>query len=174
MGKTANTQALQQELLADAMNWEHGLAFWEAVKLFRKAIGWSVVMSTALIMDGHDTKIVSSLLAQPAFQEAYGTLQGDGSYQIPASWQSGLTNGSNIGQLIGVATAATICERFGFRKTMIGALFIIPCLVFIQFFASGLAVLEVGQVLLGESHLRILSTAWLTPLLAFPLGCFRL
>jgi len=59
-------------------------------------------MSTAIIMDGFDTKLIGSLFAQPAFAKAYGLLQPDGSYQIPAPWQSGLANGSNVGQLFGL------------------------------------------------------------------------
>lgn len=81
---------------------------------------------------------------------AYGKHLTNGTYQISASWQSGLNNGSNIGQMIGLAISGYACEGFGFRKTMIAALSFVPCLVFIHFFAPSLPVLEVAQVLLGE------------------------
>lgn len=153
MEKPEGAQTLQHELLSDAQdatNKEHELTFLQAIKLYPKAVGWSVLMSTALVMDGYDTKLIGSLFAQPAFQQAYGKLQSDGKYQIPAPWQSGLNNGSNVGQMIGLFFSGYISERFGFRKTMIGALLMVPCLIFIQFFAPSLRVLETGQILLGK------------------------
>ncbi|KAK5691860.1 hypothetical protein LTR97_011031 [Elasticomyces elasticus] len=133
----------------DATDKEHKLTLFSAIKLYPKAIGWSVIMSTSLVMDGYDLKLVGSLFAQPAFREAYGHRLPDGTYQISAPWQSGLNNGSNIGQMIGLLVAGVLVERFGFRKTMMVALVSVPCVIFIQFFATGLPQLQAGQVLLG-------------------------
>ncbi len=74
MEKAEGTQTLQQELLSDAQDAttkEHELTFLQAIKLYPKAVGWSVLMSTALVMDGYDTKLIGSLFAQPAFQQTY-------------------------------------------------------------------------------------------------------
>ncbi|ETN44115.1 uncharacterized protein HMPREF1541_10665 [Cyphellophora europaea CBS 101466] len=142
----------QRELLSDAEdanNNEHDLSFTQAIKLYPKAVGWSVMMSCALVMDGYDLKLIGSLFAQPAFQKSYGKEQPDGTYQIPAPWQSGLNNGSNVGQMLGLLIAGTVVERFGFRKTMMGALTVLPCLIFIQFFAPNLPQLQAGQILIG-------------------------
>lgn len=144
---------VQQEVLAtaqDANNQEHGLSLLQAIKLYPKAVGWSVLLSTALVMEGYDTKLVSSLFAQPAFKEAYGVQQEDGSYQIPAPWQAGLTNGSACGQIIGLMIAGHITERFGFRKTMMSGLSVLTGFIFVQFFAPSLPVLEVAQILMGR------------------------
>lgn len=143
---------VQKEYLADAQdanNQEHELTLLQAIKVYPKAVGWSLILSTTLIMEGYDTKLMNSLFAQPAFQEAYGNLQADGSYEISASWQAGLMNGSTAGQIVGLLIAGYISERFGFRKTMITALIITICFIFIQFFATGLIMLEVAQILLG-------------------------
>ena len=142
----------QRELLSDAEDAnrrEHDLGFTQAVKLYPKAVAWSVLMSCTLIGDGFDLKLIGSLFAQPAFREHYGRQQPDGSYQIPAAWQSGLNNGSNVGQMLGLLIAGGVVERVGFRKTMMGALIVLPCLIFIQFFAPSLAQLQAGQVLIG-------------------------
>lgn len=150
--KPAGSRVLQQELLSDAedaTHLEHELTLIQAIKLYPKAVGWSVLMSTALVMDGYDTKLIGTLFAQPAFQKAYGKPLGKGQYQISAPWQSGLNNGSNVGQMIGLSFSGYLTERFGFRKTMMGALAIVPCFIFIQFFAPSLGVLEAGQILLG-------------------------
>lgn len=53
--------------------------------------------------------------------------------------------------MLGLAISGYVCERFGFRKTMIAALAIVPCIIFIQFFAPSLGVLEVAQILLGTT-----------------------
>jgi SP family general alpha glucoside:H+ symporter-like MFS transporter len=144
--------ALEQDDLADAEDatrHDHRMTLLQAVKLYPKAVGWSVVMSTALVMDGFDNKLMVSLFAQPAFAKKYGKLRPKGKHQISAPWQSGLTNGSNVGQLIGLGLSGWMSEKLGFRKTMMLGLLIIPCPVFIQFFAPSLGVLETAQVLLG-------------------------
>ena len=149
---TAEDATPNSGLLSDAeeaTRKEHELGLWSGIKLYPKAIAWSMIMSTALVMDGYDFKLVGSLFAQPAFAKAYGKAQANGTYQIPASWQTGLNNGSSVGQLLGLLTAGAVVDRVGFRKTMLGALCVVPCLIFIQFFARNLSQLEVGQVLLG-------------------------
>ena len=128
---------------------EHELTFYQAIRLYLKAVGWSVIISTTLVMNSYNTKPIGFLIAQPAFQRAYRNLQTNGSYQIPTRWQSGPNNESNVGQIIGFLIGESISERFGFRKTMLTASIVVPCLIFIQFFAPSLAVLEVGHILLG-------------------------
>jgi MFS family permease len=158
----------------DANNKEHSLTFAQAVKLYPKAIAWSVMMSGALIMDGYDLKLIGSLFAQPAFQKAYGHQQPNGSYQIPAPWQSGLTNGSNVGQLFGLLIAGYIVEKIGFRKTMMLALAVLPCLIFIQFFAHGLPQLQAGQVVIGTFPFSVYVEHVHTELaIGMPLGIFQ-
>ncbi|KAK9364827.1 general substrate transporter [Lipomyces kononenkoae] len=144
--------ASRQDLLIkaeEATNQEHELTLLQAIKLYPKAVAWSVIMFAALVMDGYDTKLIGSLFAQPAFQKAYGYRQPGGSYQISAPWQTGLNNGSNVGQLLGLVIGGTLSEWLGFRKTMIIGLFVAPCLVFVQFFAPSIGVLQAAQVLLG-------------------------
>lgn len=108
-------------------------------------------MSTAVIMEGYDTKLIGTLFAQPAFQKAYGKLVSEGKYQVTAPWQAGLSNGSATGQLCGLLIAGYVSERFGFRKTVISGLTIIAGLLFITFFAPNIVVLQVGQSLLGKN-----------------------
>jgi SP family general alpha glucoside:H+ symporter-like MFS transporter len=146
-------QATEIERLADAQDantLEHDLTFFEALKLYPKGVFWSIVMSTAVIMEGYDTKLIGTLFAQPAFQKSYGQRVKAGSYQISAPWQTGLSNGSAVGQLLGLLIAGYISERFGFRKTIIAGLAIVICFIVITFFAPTLAVLEVGQILFGN------------------------
>jgi len=135
--------------LADAQAQEHHLSFFQALKLYPKGVFWSIALSTAVIMEGYDTKLIGTLFAQPAFQKAYGHLAKAGSYQISAPWQTGLSNGSTCGQLLGLLVAGYISERFGFRKTIMAGMVAVIGIIFMTFFAPSLVVLEVGQILFG-------------------------
>ncbi|KAK9481651.1 hypothetical protein V1527DRAFT_493419 [Lipomyces starkeyi] len=90
-------------------------------------------------MEGYDTKLVGSLFAQLAFRKRYGAQLPNGSYQISASWQAGLSKGPSIGSLIGLFMNGYLSEQFGFRKTMLGALAFLAAMVFIPFFAPSIA-----------------------------------
>ncbi|UKZ46994.1 hypothetical protein TrVGV298_001205 [Trichoderma virens] len=133
----------------DANAQEHDLTFFQALSLYPTGVFWSIVMSTAVVMEGYDTKLIGTLFAQPTFQKAFGQEVKPGSYQISAPWQTGLSNGSSAGQLIGLLLAGYVSERFGFRKTMLLGMMSVIGLIFITFFAPSLTVLEVGQVLFG-------------------------
>ncbi len=112
-------RATEFEQLADAQDavlQEHDLGFWEALRLYPKGVFWSVAMSTACIMEGYDTKLIGTLFAQPAFQKAYGQPAPGNTYQVSAPWQAGLSNGSNVGQLIGLLIAGYISERYALSK----------------------------------------------------------
>lgn len=139
---------------------EHELTLFQALRLYPTGVFWSMVMSTAVVMEGYDTKLIGTLFAQPAFQKAYGeAVRGkSNSYQVTAPWQSGLSNGSTVGMLCGLLAAGYVSERFGFRTTMIAGLAVIIGMIFITFFAPSLVVLEVGQILFGQHDLSLLRT----------------
>lgn len=133
----------------EATDVEHQLGLLKSARLYPKAIAWSILLSTALIMEGYDLLLMGSLYAQPAFAKKYGTRLANGSFEIPAQWQSGLSNGATVGSIIGLIINGYASETFGFRKTMLGALSVIIAVIFIPFFAPSLQVLLVGQILIG-------------------------
>ena len=173
--ETAQTTEIERVAEAqDANAQEHDLGFFEALKLYPKGVFWSIVMSTAVVMEGYDTKLMGTLFAQPAFQKAYGHLVKANSYQISATWQAGLSNGSTVGQLCGLLIAGYVSERFGFRRTMIAGLALIMPFIFMTFFAPSLAILEVGQILYGKFLRPSLTTAYfLIHSEGIPLGLFQ-
>lgn len=128
---------------------ERERTFLQSIKMYPAAVGWSVLLSTAIIMEGYDMKLIGSLNAQPAFAKRYGEQLPDGSYQIPAPWQAGLSNGATIGSLIGLYLNGHISERLGFRKTMMASMALMTATIFIPFFAPSVQVLLVGQICQG-------------------------
>lgn len=133
----------------DATDEEHDLTLLQAVRLYPKAIGRSVLLSTAIIMEGYDTKLIGSFYALPPFKQRYSTRLVNGKYEIPAHWQAGLSNGAIVGGLLGLFFAGYVTERFGFRKTMLGALALTTVLIFIPFVVPTIEVLQAGPVLMG-------------------------
>ncbi|KAK6828139.1 MFS transporter- SP family- general alpha glucoside:H+ symporter [Apiospora arundinis] len=48
---------------------EQQMSLWTAMKLYPKAIGWSVLLSSTLIMEGYDLALLSALYASPPFNK---------------------------------------------------------------------------------------------------------
>ncbi|KAK9240072.1 general substrate transporter [Lipomyces kononenkoae] len=150
--KPVVTQDLNQDLLVEAKDatvFEHQMTPGQAFKIYPKAVAWSILFSTAIIMEGYDTLLLGSFYGFPAFVRKFGTLQPDGSYQVSAPWQAGLSNGCQVGEIFGLFFAGYASERFGYRKTMISALVAISAFVFIQFFAPNVQTLQAGYILCG-------------------------
>lgn len=93
---------------------EKNMTLLEAIKLYPTAIGWSMVLSTALVMEGYDLLLLSNLYASPLFNQKYGVLGDDGEYAVPASWQSGLSNGARCGEMLGLAINGIVSEKYGY------------------------------------------------------------
>lgn len=91
----------------------------------------------------------ANLFAYAPFQRRFGVLQTDGSYQLTAAWQSGLSNAPLVGEILGLFVNGIIAERFGYRKTIIGSLMLVVAFIFIVFFAKSIEMLLVGEILLG-------------------------
>ena len=137
-------------LAAEAATEEHELTLIQALKKYPKACFWSIAISTSVIMEGYDIVLIYSLFGQPAFAEKYGAYdEAAGSYQLSASWQAGLSNGTGIGTIIGAFLNGYLTHKFGYRKVLIASLLSLMAFIFIPFFAPSVEVLLVGQILCG-------------------------
>ncbi|KAK6064288.1 sugar porter family MFS transporter [Seiridium cupressi] len=141
---------------ARATQAEHQMGFFESLKLYRKGVPWSMLLSTAIIMEGFDLILLGGLIAFPAFEERFGDLQADGTYELSATWQTSLSMGSLIGQIVGLLFNGYIADGFGYRYTMMGGLIMISGFIFIPSFSHSIVMFLCGQILLG-----------------IPLGCFQ-
>jgi len=103
---------------------------------------------TGIIMTAFDPQLLGNLYATPAFQRDFGYLY-EGSYIVSAPWQTGLSMGNPIGQVVGAFFAAFPMERFGRKKTFGACVICTAGFIFIQFFARSLPVLLVGELLGG-------------------------
>ncbi|KAJ5144325.1 maltose permease [Penicillium atrosanguineum] len=127
---------------------EQKMILLEGLKLYPKAVWWSVFISSAVIMGGYDIGL-GSFYGFPAFQKKFGESLGNGKYNVSASWQSGLTQAMHVGQIFSLMINGWSMDRFGFKKTQIAALCVMSGFVFIQFFAKSIEMLLVGELLIG-------------------------
>jgi SP family general alpha glucoside:H+ symporter-like MFS transporter len=101
-------------------------------------------------MEGYDVVLLGSFYALPQFNQKYGVYdEGTGKYIISAPWQAGLSNGAQVGEIIGLALNGWASERFGYRKTMIVSLSLMICFIFIPFFAHNIETLLVAEIFQG-------------------------
>lgn len=137
------------EEAAKATQDEISMTLKEGLRKYPKAVGWSILLSTCVIMEGFDIVLINSLLALPAFQMKFGERLPDGNYSISAAWQSGLSNGALVGEILGLLFIGIIVEKLGYKKTMIGALTLLTGFIFIAFFAVNLPMLLTAEILMG-------------------------
>lgn len=128
---------------------EHNMTLWQGIKLYPKAVGWSVLISTCICMEGYDVCLLSNFYGFPQFNQKYGEQLPDGTYQVPAHWQAGLSNGANVGEIIGLFINGFVSERFGYRYTVMTCLTLIIAFTAIFFTAKDVVALEVAEILCG-------------------------
>nr|OQO07282.1 hypothetical protein B0A51_16599 [Rachicladosporium sp. CCFEE 5018] len=136
---------------AIATDKEHQLTLREALKAYPKAIAWSVLLSTAVVMEGYDTILIGSFLASPSFVNTFHNTgsAADDTLTITAPWQSAVANGAYIGEILGLAATGILCDRFGNKAVMTGATVLMMAFIFISFFGETLALQLAGQILCG-------------------------
>lgn len=141
--------SIMKDAVGDAIEAEGSMGFLQAVRLYPMAIFWSVGMSTAVIMEGYAVMLLSSFYALPQFNRKYGQQQPDRTFVVPASWKYGLSNGALCGEILGLFLTGIFQDRYGYRKTICAALLMVTGFIFILFFANGVEMLLVGEILCG-------------------------
>lgn len=103
----SHTKEMQETMRAArlATEKEHNMTLWQGIKLYPKAVGWSLLISTCICMEGYDVCLLGNFYAFPQFNKKYGVQLADGTYQVPAAWQAGLSNVSLFGSALIVGSA---------------------------------------------------------------------
>ena len=140
-----------EDMLKDtqqAVDHEHNMTLREGFHQYPMAIFWSIWFSAAVIMEGFDHSFISGFIAFPAFSKRYGVRTKSG-YEIPAEIQSGISNGTQAGEIIGLLSCGLFVQWLGYRWVMIGCLISIIGFIFIQFFATNIYMYLGAEILLG-------------------------
>ncbi|KAJ7471671.1 MFS transporter [Mycena galericulata] len=128
---------------------EHKMSLLQGLRLYPKAVAWSVLISTCICMEGYDVCLLSNFYAFPQFNQKYGQRLGDGTYQVPAPWQAGLSNGANVGEILGLFINGWVSERYGYRKTVMACLVCLIGFTAIFFTAQNVVDIQVAEILCG-------------------------
>ncbi|KAM0432223.1 hypothetical protein ACHAPT_004759 [Fusarium lateritium] len=140
--KTLNTEAHQ------ATAQEHSFGVFQALKTYKRAAFWSVLISTTVIMEGYDVTLLSSFYAYPRFREKYGAwLDEENGYQISANWQQRFNCLGALANIIGAMMNGWATAKWGHRKVLMVSLFWLTAFIFVVFFAPNIHVLLAGQFL---------------------------
>lgn len=141
---------------------DHELTIRQALRKYKVAVFWAMLLSCALIMEGYDVVVIGSFYGQPQFIERFGSVGSDGVMAIQAKWQTSLSNASVCGQLIGLAINGLCQDRFGCRPTYIVGMLWMACVIFIPVFSTSIGMLIAGEVLCGTAWgiFQTLSTAY--------------
>ncbi|TVY41052.1 Maltose permease [Lachnellula occidentalis] len=128
---------------------EHSMSLLQGIKLYPKAVAWSMLISTCICMEGYDVCLLSNFYGFPQFNKKYGNELPDGTYQVTPAWQAGLSNGANVGEIIGLFINGYVSERFGYRYTVMTCLTLIIAYTAIFFTAKDVVSLQVAEILCG-------------------------
>ncbi|KAJ6783626.1 hypothetical protein PWT90_04479 [Aphanocladium album] len=128
---------------------ERKMTLLQGLRLYPKAVAWSVLISTCIVMEGYDITLVNNFYAFPQFNKKYGELTPKGTYEVPARWQAGLSNGAQVGEIIGLFINGFVSERFGYRWTVMGCLTLVAAFTTIFFTAQNVQMLLVAEILCG-------------------------
>ncbi|KAF8849478.1 hypothetical protein BDZ45DRAFT_708808 [Acephala macrosclerotiorum] len=105
----------------EATDVEYAMTLQQAIKGYPKAIAWSILLSTAITMEGYDLVLISSFYAFLTFTKKYGASKNGGkSYQIPAPWQAGLSNGAQVGEILGLFVNGINIETLEAAEILMG------------------------------------------------------
>jgi hypothetical protein len=100
-------------------------------------------------MEGYDVCLLNNFFGFPQFKQKYGEQLPDGSWEIPAAWQAGLSNGVIVGEIIGLFLNGWISETIGYRYTVMGCLLLIIGFTAIFFTAQTVVHLLIAEILCG-------------------------
>lgn len=153
MIKTVDMHTASEEAAARNIEAEHSMGLRRSLRVYRRACLWSILVSTCIIMEGFDQTMLNNLYAYPPFKAKFGIRRespaGNVSYELTAQWQAGLSNGAQVGQILGLFLNGFVADRYGYRYTLIGALAACIAFTFIIFFSQSLTQLLVGEILVG-------------------------
>lgn len=149
VGKDASEFKYSASEAKEAADLEKNMPVWTAIKVYRKAVMWSILISMCIIQEGYDIVLINGLIAMPSFQKRYGNFYPGIGYEISAKWQLAIGNGTTVGTIIGAFANGILIEKFGYRKVLICCLFSVNALIFMTFFAPSIQVLFVGELLCG-------------------------
>jgi SP family general alpha glucoside:H+ symporter-like MFS transporter len=88
------TDSMKQTVIdaKKASDSEHSMSLIQGVKLYPKAIMWSVIISTCIAMEGYDVALVNNFYAFEPFRRQFGEEISPGRYEVSSARDSPKVN----------------------------------------------------------------------------------
>ncbi|CAG5184514.1 uncharacterized protein ALTATR162_LOCUS10947 [Alternaria atra] len=148
--ENSKSQSQQNADARDATAREHNLTLSDAIRLYSKGIGFSLLFSTAIIMEGYDLALMGAFYGYDAFQERFGNEPDlKGGKVISADWQTYIQVGGMCGQIVGLYLNGWVSDAIGYKRTMILSQLLMVAFIFLLFFARNIETILAGQIMLG-------------------------
>ncbi|EXF74873.1 general alpha-glucoside permease [Colletotrichum fioriniae PJ7] len=128
---------------------QKNMSVMESFRAYPKSVAFSMVLSLCIVMEAYDTSLIGNFYGLPQFRRRFGVRLENGDYQLTSTWQSGLQNATQVGQMIGLFVGGIVAERYGYKKTFLGALVLNIAFIFLFFFAQNIGYLLAGGLLCG-------------------------
>ncbi|KAF9893863.1 hypothetical protein FE257_010033 [Aspergillus nanangensis] len=128
---------------------EQRMTLLQGIRLYPKAVAWSILISTCIAMEGYDISLVNNFYAFDQFNRKYGEQLPNGEWEVPARWQAGLSNGAYVGEIIGLFLNGWASEKFGYRYTIMACLVLLTAWISIFFTAPNVQALLAAEILAG-------------------------
>jgi SP family general alpha glucoside:H+ symporter-like MFS transporter len=142
----------EHELIEAGMTASNEEALLTRKELFARywpAAMYSALLSVALVMEGMDVGLINNFFALPSYLDQFGWPNAKGEMHVSASWQSAISNGNQIGSVIGLLLNGWLQSRYGSRKVYMGAMLLMACTIFALFFAVNVQMLFAANILCG-------------------------
>lgn len=93
---------------------EQNMTLRQALKLYPRAVFFSIIFSTAVVMEGYDLSVMNSFYAFTPFKNFYGDQPDpeEGGMLVSAKWQTGISNGVQVCILTARARASSCANLF--------------------------------------------------------------
>ncbi|CAK7226356.1 hypothetical protein SBRCBS47491_006203 [Sporothrix bragantina] len=127
---------------------DHALTWFQAIKKYRKAVFWACIFSFTLTMQSCDATSTTTFYGQDQFKQRFGSVD-NGVLEIPAIWQISIQQAMACGELIGLAIAGFLADRFGWKPILTGMMVMMTGCLFLFAFAHNLGMMVAAMVLCG-------------------------
>ncbi|KKY24295.1 putative mfs alpha-glucoside transporter [Phaeomoniella chlamydospora] len=157
------------EASKNAARREHSLTIREAASQHRSAVLWAAFFCLPNLIIGYDPTILGTLVGIPEFRRRFGYEHppGSGEYVLAASWTSAFNYAPIIGFLVASIWGGWCVDRYGPRKTLLGATILSLGTLLIEVLGESAAVIFVGDLLTGllTGSFPVLGPAYISEIL---------
>ncbi|KAF2191520.1 MFS general substrate transporter [Zopfia rhizophila CBS 207.26] len=93
------------------------LTLWQAIKKYRRVVGYTFGLTSAILLYGYDNVIVGTVSGMPGFQEDFGRKL-NGKWILPSAWLALWNLSSPIGAMAGSLFGGWFQDRVGRRVAL--------------------------------------------------------